>query len=395
MSIILLDKIKEAKKRMQEDIEGKLANNGNITDYDTSVYELSDEDAEIMDYFVRSQNGETVPGFNLQDFLGTPQAKVLIPRVLIGTMRKAQEPYYVASEFFKKVRLKNSSSIILPSIGVMKAHDIPEGAEIPAETLDWQKHKNKHIYATKSGIRLQYSEDTMKECEFDLLNIMVSEAGRALVRHAEQKAFIELLKHGHPVFDNALRAKDPKTWAAAGTTGMDFNGNFNDTLSIDDLLDICIAILNNEYTPTDMVIHSLAWTAFAKSGLTGAFTALKEKDTKAENPVKGFKLGPESMQGRLPFSFNVKLSPFAPINKKARRFDTICVDKNNVGVKIIKYDLKTEEFRDPARDIQNLKMVEAYGYGTYNEGRAVALARNISMARSWAYPDRVVNIQTK
>lgn len=265
--------------------------------------------------------------------------------------------------------------------------------EIPAETIDWQTHKNSHIYARKSGIRVQFSEDMIKDCEFDLVNIMLAEAGRAMARHAEQKAFIEFVKHGHPVFDNALRAKDPKVWKEAGTTGMDFEGNFNDTMSIDDLLDLLISVYNNEYNPTDLIMHPLAWTAFAKSGLTGSMTALKEKDTNSERPTSTFSLGPESIQGRLPFAFNVNLSPFAPINKKAKRFDIICADKNNVGVKIVKSDLKTEEFRDPARDIKNVKIVESYGFGVHNEGRAIALAKNISMARSWAYPDRVINIQ--
>lgn len=127
MSIILLDRIKEAQKRVQDDITGKLAKNGDISDYDASVYQLTDEDVEIMDYFIKAQKGEHVPGFDLQDFLGSPQAKVLIPRVIIGTMRKAQEPLYLASKFFKNIRLKNGASIIFPSIGVMKASDIAEG----------------------------------------------------------------------------------------------------------------------------------------------------------------------------------------------------------------------------------------------------------------------------
>lgn len=395
MSIVLLDKIKNSTDRIQEDIKGKLDKGGDISDYEASVYELNDEDAKIMDYFIKTQKGEHVPGFDLNDFLASPQAKVLIPRVIIGQMRKAQEPVYLASDFFKKIRLKNGTSMVFPSIGVMRAYDIGEGQEIPAETIDWQKHKQKHIYVTKSGIRIQYSKDAMDDCEFDLINIMLQEAGRAMARHAEQKAFVEFMKHGHPVFDNALRAKDPVTWKEAGTTGLDFHGNFNDTISVDDLLDILIAVYNNEYNPTDLIMHPLAWTSFAKNGLTGSLTALKEKNTKAEMPVSSFSLGPDSIQGRLPFAFKVNLSPFAPIDKRNKRFDLICADRNNVGVKVVKSDLRTEEFRDPSRDLSNVKIVESYAYGTYNEGRAIALAKNISMARSWGVPDRVVNVQTK
>ena len=70
-----------------------------------------------------------------------------------------------------------------------------------------------------------------------------------------------------------------------------------------------------------------------------------------------------------------------------------CVDRNNVGVQIVKNDLKTEEFRDPSRDIRNVKVTEAYGSGTFNEGRAICCARNISMSKSYPTPQRVIEIK--
>lgn len=211
-------------------------------------------------------------------------------------------------------------------------------------------------------------------------------------RHKEQKAFAEWLTHSWIVFDNELRKKDPVKYKDAGTTGVDFANNLNDTMSIDDFLDLIIAVYNNEYTPTDLVMHPLAWTVFARNGLTGSLTGISDSTAKKESPNATFKLGPESIQGRIPFAFNVNLSPFSPIDKDNRTFDMFCVDRNNVGVQIVKNELKTEEFRDPSRDIRNCKVTEAYGYGTFNEGRAVCTARNISMAKSWPTPERVISI---
>lgn len=215
---------------------------------------------------------------------------------------------------------------------------------------------------------------------------MLNEAGRAMARHKEQKAFIEWLMHSHTVFDNDLRDKIEE----AGTTGVDFNNNMNNTLSVDDLLDLLIAMYNNEFTPTNMVMHPLSWFVFAKNGLTGALTALSDKGAVLESPNKSFKIGPSSIQGRVPFDFNVDLSPFAPIDKKRKTFDIFCVDQNNVGYMLVKDELKTEEFRDPSRDITNIKAIERYGYATLNEGRAICSARNISMARSYPIPDRTI-----
>jgi hypothetical protein len=245
------------------------------------------------------------------------------------------------------------------------------------------------ISVGKSGVRVQFTDELMKDSEWDIVGMLLSEAGRAMARHKEQKAFLEWLKHGWVVFDNNLKDAGGNTVAEAHTTGVGETGTPNETMSIEDFLDLIIAVYNNEYTATDLVMHPLSWVAFAKNGLTGVYSAVNERDAKIEAPNSSFKLGPESLQGRLPFSFNVNLSPFAPINKTAKTFDMFVVDRNNVGVMIVKDDLTTEEFRDPARDIRNVKVIERYGFSTYNEGRAVCMAKNISMAKSYPAPLRV------
>lgn len=382
----ILDQMEQANASIQKELQDKLQKGQNLTDAELEQYQLTEDDTKVFKAFGDVLDGKTVPGFDFKDFLASPSAKVLIPRVIIGTMRQAADPVYLASKFYKKIRLKNGQAVMFPSIGVMRAHDVAEGQEIPEETVDWQLHKNSLIHVGKSGVRIQYSDELQSDLEFDLISVLLQEAGRAMARLKEQKAFDEWLRHGWTVFDNSLRARIPE----AGTTGLDFEGNLNDTMSIDDLLDIIIAVYNNEYTPTDLIMHPLVWTVFARNGLTGSLTAPFDRETKREMPNAQFKLGPESIQGRLPFSFNVNLSPFAPIDRAAKTFDMFCVDANNVGVQIVKDELKTEEFRDPSRDLNNVKVIERYGFGTYNEGRAICSAKNISMARSFATPERTI-----
>lgn len=386
----ILDQMEQANASIQKELQDKLEKGMCLTDAELDQYQLTEDDKKVFTAFSNVLDGKEVPGFEFKDFLASPSAKVLIPRVIIGTMRKAADPIYLASKFYKKIRLKNGQAIMFPSIGVMRAHDVAEGQEIPEETVDWQLHKNSLIHVGKSGVRVQYSDELQSDLEFDLVSVLLQEAGRAMARLKEQKAFDEWLRHGWTVFDNSLKTKIPE----AGTTGLDFYGNLNDTMSIDDLLDLIIAVYNNEYTPTDLIMHPLVWTCFARNGLTGSLTAPYDSQAKAnrEMPNAQFKLGPESIQGRLPFAFNVNLSPFAPIDKAGKTFDMFCVDGNNVGVMIVKDELKTEEFRDPSRDLNNVKIIERYGFGTYNEGRAICSAKNISMAKSYAKPERVTVI---
>ncbi len=385
----VLDSMQQANVKIQDELQKKLKNGQSLTDEELDQYQLTEDDKKINDAWMKTLDGEKVPGFNFRDFLASPSAKVLIPRVIIGTMRQAADPVYLASKFYKKIRLQNGSAVLFPSIGVMRAHEVAEGQEIPEETVDWQLHKNSMIHVGKCGVRIQYYDELKSDLEFDLVSVLLQEAGRAMARLKEQKAFDEWLRHGWTVFDNRLRTQ----YQGAGTTGVDFDGVLNDTLSVDDLLDLIIAVYNNEYTPTDLIMHPLVWSVFAKNGLTGSLTAPYDRETKRETPSATFKLGPESIQGRLPFAFNVNLSPFAPIDVYAKTFDMFCVDANNVGVQIVKDDLKTEEFRDPSRDLNNVKVIERYGFGTYNEGRAICSAKNISMAKSYSIPERVYTLE--
>ena len=126
----VLQRIKEQEQIIQDSIKTKLDRGEMLNDGEAAIYKLTDEDAEIMDIFKKITDGVEVPGFTLKDFLATPQAQVLIPRVVIGQMRKAAEPMYLASSFFKKIRLKSGNAMMFPSIGVMRAYDVAEGQEI-------------------------------------------------------------------------------------------------------------------------------------------------------------------------------------------------------------------------------------------------------------------------
>ena len=212
-----------------------------------------------------------------------------------------------------------------------------------------------------------------------------------MARFKEEKIFREFSRHGHTVFDNLISAEShphltPEEITEAKTTGRAEDGQLNSTLAVDDVLDMIVAVMANGYTPTDMLMHPLAWTVFAKNALLGSM------GLSPEAPDGSFKLGPESIQGRIPFGMNVWLSPFIPFNREQKMFDIYVVDKNEVGVLLIKEDMETEQFDNPSRDIRILKVKERYGCAVLDEGRAVAVAKNVRFIKSWPYPTRVVDL---
>jgi hypothetical protein len=305
----------------QQDIHDKLMAKRALTEDEVSKYVLTKDDMEQFNAFKAVADGKEVKGFALKDYITSPQAAVLIPKIIIGAARRAAEPVYLASKFFKKVRAKNGNLMIMPVLGTMQAQELAEGQAPAIQALDIQLMQSQQfVTATKKGIRIQVTEQYINDSQWDLVTYLIEEAGFAMARLKEQLACVEFSKRGWTVFDNAIRATHPE----AGTTGLNYNGNFNDTMSVDDFLDLVIALMNNEKTPTDVLMHPLVWTVFARNGLAGAMSGpmgampamggnWNAQDPKTQQtPNASFALGPAAVQGRLPFGLTVNLSPFVP-----------------------------------------------------------------------------------
>lgn len=103
-----------------------------LTEEQIRNYQLTDEDVRNMESFKLAMNGEKVPNMvKLQDFLATPSAQILIPRVTLGAMREVSEPMWIAVNFLQKVRLQSGTTMVFPSIGTIpRAYDVAEAQEI-------------------------------------------------------------------------------------------------------------------------------------------------------------------------------------------------------------------------------------------------------------------------
>lgn len=358
-------------------------------------YKLTKEEVELLERVQAAMRGEDVSNVpTISEFTALPSAQVLIPKVIIGAVRRAAEPVYLGTKLLKTVRTKNSGQVyVFPAIGPVRAHDVAEGQEVPAESVDWATYEGAlEVRIGKVGVRVQVTRELIEDSMWDIVAMLLEEAGRALARHKEQKVFRAFSTHGWTVFDNVIRAEHPE----AGTTGRDKDGNYNDTLSVEDFLDLILAVIANEFTPTTIIMHPLTWSAFAKSEIAGRLTFGAQVYFGGPDMPKdlrgAFAIGPESIQGRIPFGLEVMLSPFVPFDPQSKRFDMYCVDKNNVGILLVREDIRTQEFDNPARDIRDIKLTERYGIGILHKGRAIAVAKNIALDASWPEPLRVKTV---
>ena len=229
-----------------------------------------------------------------------------------------------------------------------------------------------------------------------------------MARYKEEWIFNNFSDHGHVVFNNGLRAQMPE----AGTTGRGQDGEYNDTLSVEDFLDMVLTGMSNGFVPTDVIMHPLTWVVFARNSMIGnglSFGALGGNDVHFNGQIQGTPgafglqangngqkliMKPEQVQNRLPVPLTVNFSPFVKFDKQDRKFDMYCVDRTEVGVIVQKEGLSTENWTDPERDMRNLKCKERYGVGILNNGRAITVAKGIAVAPSYPTPP-VVTVHTK
>ena len=362
-----------------------------------------------MERMVRNINGDFSKGrTSIRETLTSTDTVTLIPRVIEGQLREAAEPEYLATKFMNVINVEggnNSTVYVVPIVGEVTASEVAEDGRYNEDTVEFGTLENAQleVRVKKIGLKIRITEEAISDSSWDILGINIRKMGTAMARYKEEWCFNSFSTHGTVVFDNDLRTQMP----TAGTTGRAEDGSYNDTMTIEDFLDLVLAMMANDMTPTDIIMHPLAWVVFARNSMIGnglsygAFGASQVHPWGATQGTPGFAglqsdegpqkliVSPDQVQGRLPMGLSVSFSPFVHFDKTAKKFDMYCLDRSSVGVIVQKEALTTDNWSDPERDTRMLKCKERYGVGILNNGRGITVARNIAVAPTYPVPPRV------
>ena len=371
---------------------------------------LTEASLDLVEKMARNIHGDFSKGrASIQEAISSTDTVKLIPKVIEGKLREAAEPEYLGTRFFQTVKGVGGSSAVyvIPVVGEVTAYEVGEGTRYKETSFDMTTIENAtlEIRVKKIGVRVSITEEAISDSSWDILGINVKKMGRAMARYKEEMIFNAFSSHGHVVFDNALRTAQP----AAGTTGLGKDGQYNDTLSVEDFLDLTLALMGNGYNPTDVIMHPLTWVVFARNSMIGnglTFGALGGNNVHPNGGIQGTPaafgmansgngqkliMTPDQVQNRLPVPMAINFSPWVKFDKLTKKFDMYVVDKSEVGIVAQREGLSTENWTDPEKDIRNLKAKERYGIGILNNGRGITVAKNIAVATSYpAAP--VINI---
>lgn len=334
---------------------------------------------------------------SVTEALTTNDANILIPKVVSQVVVEAAEPMYLASQFFQKVQLNEGRSMEFIHFGAIRAFEVGEGMEYQNQTLNLTKQGigTVDVRVKKYGLKVQITDEMISDSQWDVIGLHLSAAGRAMARKKEEVIFEEFSKHGHVVFDAKMygpimgEVEDGKGGKVPGIvgyedgypTGRGFDGERNGTLAAEDIIDMAVSIMAAGFTPTDIIMHPLCWSLFAKN-------AALEGTSVAAFGQGSVNFDPRSFNTSNALGLNVIFSPFVPFDQANKTFDFYLVDRNNVGVMLVKDEISTEQFDDPLRDIFSLKVKERYGVGILNGGLGIAVARNIKFAKTYPAPGR-------
>ncbi len=311
----------------------------------------------------------------IKEAFASPDAAALFPKVISRTLREAAEPQLLVTPLLSTVRLGKGRSLEFPAVNAIQAAEIPEGQEYPEQALAFAKQIEGKV--SKKGVKLSFTEEVIADSLWDIVGLHVRAAGRAMARLKEQIALSRFKDAATIVFDNDSGSYDD-------TTGRGIDGEFNDTLHWDDVIDMAAVLMAENHIPTDFILHPLMWSVFLKDAIfhTGGSAA-------AVNTSWGYR--PDSPSGALnstaPMGLNVIVTPFVSFTAKSgatpAKSDVFLIDRNEVGTLLVKDEMSTDQFDDPTRDIRQMKMKERYDIVMLGDGEGITVAKNVNLARNY------------
>ncbi len=341
--------------------------------------------------------------FSIKETIMSTDVVDLVPRIIESRMIEAEDTQSVISPFFTKVQAGNTNgTVVVPIIGELQAHEVAEGGAYNDEAVEINtlEYNSIEVRPKKIGLKVTLSEEVIMDSYWDIMEANLSRIGGAMARYKDEWCAREFSEHGHVVFDNALAAQNPD----AATTGLGEDSLPNNTLSVEDFMSMCLALMANDKTPTDVIMHPLCWLVFARNamvgqGLTfGAMGAMNVNPFGTTQGTGGFaglsnNMGPQQFvlnesQARfnLPMPINVILSPRVKFDKQNKTFDMYVIDRNNIGAIVQREDLSVEKWTNPEIDVRIIKAKERYGIGIMDNGKGIAVAKNISAMPSYPRP---------
>ncbi len=380
--------------------------------------------------------------FELKDLVTTQDLTRFIPQTVETIIREAIEPnLFIVDRLFQQVNIPRGSRVQIGAVGAMTAGRVGQGGEYPEKFVDLDGGDMVALTTDKHGVKISLTQEVIDENLFDVVGIWLRAAGKALARHKERTAAKLVNEMGYDIFD----AINPTTSWVGSPSGRDITGTPNGSLTVNDVFEMYAYLLHRGFSPDILLMHPLAWKTFmtdtemrevvlanatiasyqspqgsyaqnwgtSHGGMGLRTTATGNAETSG-NTIKGgsawvqtlnplgatFNIAPSYLPTPLqvivtqyvPFRYGTRTSGTANETTAGALTNVVMVDSSVCGIIGQSMPVTTDRWSDPERDIENIKVKEAWGLGVLEQGKGIAVARNVAIERNYNFEN--TNSQT-
>ena len=349
----------------------------------------------------------------IKDALAYPDSHLVFEQVITEIVQESIEPNLIGHLLIDQIRTtdRGLNQVTIRTIGALGDIDIEVGEEGEYKEVFFGRGQGSLITVNyqKFGLKLKITEEMVNASQWNLIELWIRKAVQHFGRTREKHIFRMLDAYGTVVFDNV----NPAGAEIGRTFGRNISGVGNGSITHSDLIDMYGSLMAKGYHANVMLVHPMHWAMFAKdpvireSGLVkGDISQWLNSQVSPVNPYQhiGSWVGArrkavgdrvsdltdaetnELLQTRptipafSPLSgLTIIPTPWVPYDKVNKTASIIMMDTSNTGAIVINEALSLDSWENKENDVQVVKIKEKYGLAMYDQGRAVAIAKNISL----------------
>lgn len=353
--------------------------------------------------------------YAISDALSTPDSHLAVQRVVTEIIQESREPTLIGHLLIDQMYTteRGTSQITIRTLGSLAGVDFAVGEEGEYPEIGMNRGQQNTLNAVygKYGAKVKISEEMLLSSQWNLIDQWIRKTVAGLARYKEAKIFDMISRYGTVIFDNANPGG--ANVKIGRTLGRDIYGQGNGSMTTGDLIDMYSHLMSEGYTPNVILVHPLHWAMFAKdpiireAGLARgdisqwvtsqvsplnpyqylngwndplkAVTGNTERVTQEEaNLLNRAPPTIPSYAGPLT-GLTLLVSEFVPYDEVTNTASILMLDTRNTGVLVTNEPLMIDDWDEKANDMKVFKLREKYALAMYEQGRAVAIARNISL----------------
>lgn len=350
----------------------------------------------------------------ISDALATPDSHLALERVTLEIIEEAKEPNLIGHLLLDNMYTTdapNVTQVTIRTLGSLASEDFRVGERGEYTEVGFNVGQQNVVQAiyNKYGCKISITEEMIAASQWNLIDQWLRKVVQAMARYKEKLIFDQFLSMGVVVFDNV----NPASATIGRTSGRDIYGKGNGSMTTNDLIDMYSHLLTLGYRPDYLVAHPLQWAMFARdpilreSGVAAGnieqwltsqvtkndpykaiaswtnATRLGNGSREELTPQESYLLnqqGPTIPANSGPLNgLKILVSDLVPFDSDKRTADLIMVDTRNTGVLVTNEPLSLDNWDSKENDMSIFKLRERYAIALYDQGKAVAIAKNVSL----------------